>query len=66
VFSGEPVEPVSLEHLVDAPSGSVARNAIYHWNPLSGSFEPAEDIVSGHGYWMAVTEPCALTLDYAG
>jgi len=55
-------EPVAVESLGEAPSGSILRNAIYHWNPVSKSYEAATYIESGKGYWLATTLDCNLTM----
>jgi serine protease len=60
VYSGG--DPVAVSSLGEAPQGSILRNAIYHWNPISKSYESSMSIVSGIGYWLATTLDCNLTM----
>lgn len=55
-------EPVAVSSLGEAPPGSILRNAIYRWDPLTKSYEPATYIESGKGYWLATTLDCNLTM----
>jgi len=48
--------------LDDTPPVTVQKNAIYHWNPATKSYDSVEDIVQGLGYWMAATQGCDLTM----
>jgi hypothetical protein len=60
VYSGG--DPVAVSSLGEAPQDSILRNAIYHWNPISKSYESSMSIVSGIGYWLATTLDCNLTM----
>jgi serine protease len=60
VYSGG--DPVAVSSLGEAPQDSILRNAIYHWNPVSKSYETATYIVPGKGYWLATTLDCILTM----
>ena len=55
-------DPVDMDDLVDDPAGSVQKNAIYHWNPETKSYDGATQIQEGLGYWMACTDGCDLTI----
>ena len=47
----------------DADPDPLVRNAIYHWNPGSKSYESTSSIVPGEGYWAATTADCQLMLE---
>jgi len=55
-------DPVDVANLSDDPSGSVQTNAIYHWNPTAKSYDVANNIEQGLGYWMAATQGCDVTV----
>jgi len=55
-------EPAAVESLGDEPPESILRNAIYRWDPLSKSYEPATAIERGIGYWLAATQDCELVM----
>jgi hypothetical protein len=54
--------PVLVADLVDDPTPSIVRSAIYWWDPEGKSYVAAASIVQGQGYWMAVTQNCTLTM----
>lgn len=56
------VDP-SLSSVLDARHDAVS--IVYSWNPDKGSFEPADHVLPGRGYWMFATATGQLVLNGA-
>jgi len=56
---------INAEGLVDDPTGAFVEGALYHWNPTSKSYEIAEGVAPGVGYWAASTCECMLSTEGA-
>ena len=55
-------DPVLVTDLVDDPTPSIVRSAIYSWNPTNKSYATASQIAEGLGYWVATTQNCTLAM----
>ena len=53
---------VPIAELADDPTGSIVRNAIYHWNPESKSYVGVAALQPGGGYWIASLNACTLSV----
>ncbi len=54
--------PVAVSALDDDPADSILTGSIYGWNPTAKSYDTADHIVQGLGYWMSTTVNCTLTM----
>jgi hypothetical protein len=55
-------DPVLVTNLVDDPTPSIVRSAIYCWNPTGKCYDGATEIHEGMGHWVATTQNCSLTM----
>ncbi len=55
-------DPVAVSALDDDPDDSILTGSIYGWNPTAKSYDTADHIVQGLGYWMSTTVNCTLTM----
>jgi len=58
VYGGQ----VDFSQPSDDPDGSVEAFA-YSWNPLAKSYDYAQTIEPGRAHWLAVRQPCELTVE---
>jgi len=53
---------VPIGEIEVVPAGSIITSAIYGWDPIGKSYLPAVALETGHGYWMASTGACDITV----